>query len=80
MTETEFIDRVRKVLLNECFPGDNGDPEHLPSDYVEELLLKKNWFGTATKVHDAYNNRNQYNTEDAWIEATANWLWTDDNC
>lgn len=80
MTENEFIDKVRKVLLDAYFPGDNGKPEHLPSDYVEELLLKKNWLGTGTKVHEAFNNRELYKTEDTWVESTANWLWTDDNC
>lgn len=41
MNEKEFIERVKKELLAGYYPGENGKPERLPADYVEELIQKK---------------------------------------
>lgn len=80
MTEEEFIDRVKKELLASYFPGENGRAERLDPEYVEELLQKKSWDGTCTRVHECFLNRDLYKNEKFWVEGTANMLWTEDNC
>lgn len=42
MNEEEFTAEVRKELLAELFPGDNGRAEHLSAEEVEEILQQKN--------------------------------------
>lgn len=80
MTENGFLEAVRTKLLKEVFPGECGRREHLPADYVETLLQKRSWDGTCTAIHEEFLREGEYRTQDAWIEATANYLWTSDNC
>jgi hypothetical protein len=80
MTEEEFIIQVKEELLASYFPGENGQAERLDPDYVDELLQKKSWDGTCTRVHEAFTRRNLYKEERFWVEGTASMLWTEDNC
>lgn len=80
MNEKEFIERVKKELLVGYYPGENGKPERLPADYVEELIQKKNWLGTSTLLHEEFMSRDKYKSDKFWVEGTANTLWTLDNC
>lgn len=80
MNEEEFTENVRKKLLEGIFPGEHGRKERLTADYVETLLKTKSWNGTCTAIHEEFLRREDYKTQDAWIEATADYLWTNDNC
>lgn len=82
MTEKEFTEEVRKKLLKGIFPGEHGRKEHLSADYVETLLQKPGWDFTraCTAIHKEFLRENEYKTQEAWVEATVNYLWTNDNC
>lgn len=82
MTEEEFTEKVRKKLLKGVFPGEHGRMEHLPADYVETLLQTPGWdlTCTCTAIHKEFLREKEYKTQEAWIEATADFLWTNDNC
>lgn len=86
MNEEEFTAEVRKELLAELFPGDNGRAEHLSAEEVEEILQQKNWLGTATLLHDRFlfyespAGREQSKPDKLWVESTADMLWTMHSC
>lgn len=80
MNEEEFTAEVRKELLTELFPGDNGRAEHLSAEEVEEILQQKNWLGTATLLHDRFVRREEFKSDRIWVESTACMLWTVHSC
>lgn len=80
MAFEQFRSGVRKILSEELFPCDGGKASRLPSEYVDELLIKMNWLGTKTMVEEYFDNRGNYTTDKACIESAANYLWTEDNC
>lgn len=75
MEKEEFKQKVREDLLEGIYPDDDGRPSKLSEEEVDEMLSDYDYL-----LDDMIARRQEYKTEQFWIQATAYRIWTVDAC
>lgn len=75
MNKEEFTEKVKKALEKGVYPDEDGRPSKLSEEDIDDMLEKYNY------IIDAMLERAQeFISEEHLVQATADRIWTADEC
>ena len=75
MDKEEFTEKVKKALEEGVYPDEDGRPSKLSEEDIDDMLETYNYI-----IDAMLERRQEFLTEENLVQATADRIWTADEC